>query len=67
MQSNISGINATSLWRAWKEIRSSLRHATVRDVVDFIDYDIQPEIWIRRLLTQVKTGTYEPNSPSRPN
>ncbi len=62
---NISGINKSSLWQAWKEIRSELRHSTVRDVIDFLDYDIEPDIWIRRLLRQVKSGTYEPLPPIR--
>jgi retron-type reverse transcriptase len=53
------------VWQAWKEIRSELRHATVRDVIDFLDYDIEPDIWIRRLLRQVKAGTYEPHPPLR--
>ncbi len=65
MQGNILGINKTSLWLAWKEIRSELRGSTVRDVIDFLDYDIEPDSWILRLLAQVKAGTYEPHSPTR--
>lgn len=65
MQGNITGINKTSLWQAWKDIRSELRHATVRDIVDFLDYDIEPGVWIGRLLRQVKEGTYEPHPPGR--
>ncbi len=65
LRHNISGVNRSSLWQAWKEIRSGLRHATVRDVIDFLDYDIEPDIWIRRLLRQVEAGTYEPHLPIR--
>lgn len=65
MRQNISGINKSSLWLAWKEIRTELRHSTVRDIIDFLDYDIEPNIWIQRLLRQVKAGTYEPHPPIR--
>jgi hypothetical protein len=61
----IAGISRTSLWQAWKEVRVALAHATVRDVLDFLDYDIDPEIWIRRLLRQVNGGSYEPVAPMR--
>ncbi len=65
MPGRIVGINRSSLWRAWKEIRIELRRASVRDVVDFLDYDIEPEVWITRLLRQIATGTYEPHFPTR--
>jgi len=61
----ITGVNKTSLWQAWKEVRAELRHATVRDVLDFLDYDVDPNIWIQRLLRQVNAGTYEPQAPLR--
>ncbi len=65
MQGPISGITKTSLWGAWKEVRKQLRGATVRDVVDFLEYDVDPDIWIGRLLLQVKDGFYEPQTPLR--
>ena len=61
----IKGITKTSLWIAWKSIRKELRRATIRDVVDYLEYDINPEVWIKRLLKQVANGTYEPRTPSR--
>jgi hypothetical protein len=61
----IPGISKSSLWQAWKSIRVELRQATIRDAVDFLDYDIEPDIWIRRLLRQVSSGVYEPHSPIR--
>lgn len=36
-----------------------------RDVVDFIDYDIDPDKWIGNLLKQISNGRYEPHSPFR--
>jgi|SRR5437667_11571536 len=65
MAERITGINRSTLWLAWKEVRAALRDATIRDVVDFIDYDIEPEVWINRLLRQVSSGAYEPRSPLR--
>src|SRR5581483_9687372 len=65
MIDRITGINRTTLWLAWKEVRAALREASIRDVVDFIDYDIEPEVWISRLLRQVSSGSYEPRTPLR--
>lgn len=65
MPGPISGINKTSLWSAWKEVRAEARNSTVRDIVDFLDYDIQPDVWIHRLLGHIAAGTYEPQTPSR--
>ena len=50
IQSGIRGINRTTLWNSWKEIRRELRSASVRDPIDFLDYDIDPNIWINRLI-----------------
>ncbi len=65
MSDRIVGINRTSLWKAWKTVRKNLRNASVRDVIDFLEYDVDPDIWINRLLRQIREGNYEPNSPSR--
>ena len=64
-QRRIPGISRTSLWQAWKEIRSELRNSTVRDVIDYLDYDVEPDVWIKRLLRYVSDGTYEPHPPAR--
>jgi len=46
-------------------MRAEIRNGTVRDVIDFVDYDVDPNIWIRRLLEQISTGRYEPATPFR--
>ncbi len=65
MAGKIVGITRTSLWKAWKSIRKELKKSTVRDVVDFLEYDIDPEKWIKRLLRQISQETYEPQMPRR--
>ncbi len=65
MGDKIPGINRTSLWKAWKAIRPELKKSPIRDVVDFLEYDINPEIWIGRLLTRLEIGLYEPETPTR--
>jgi hypothetical protein len=42
-----------------------MRHATVRDAIDYLDYDIEPDIWIQRLLRHIRAGSYEPHAPAR--
>jgi len=61
----IKGISQSSLWKAWKSIRGMLRKSTIRDVVDYLEFDIDPDVWIKRLLKQLEMGTYEPRTPSR--
>jgi len=61
----IRGISKTSLWSTWKIIRAELRSASIRDVIDFVDYDVDPDKWIQRLLDQVSGGRYEPSTPFR--
>ena len=61
----IPGVSRTSLWRAWKAIRAELRNCAVRDVADFIEYDIDPDVWINRLLERIRAGVYEPQQPRR--
>lgn len=61
----IRGLGKSSLWRTWKTIRQELRNMSNRDVVDFIDYDIDPDKWIGVLLRQIATGRYEPHTPYR--
>lgn len=65
MSYRVEKINKTSLWAAWKKIRKQLRGASVRDVVDFLEYDIDPDYWIGRLLRQIESGDYEPGTPLR--
>ena len=33
--------------------------------MDFLDYDVDPDVWIRRLLRQIAEGRYEPAAPAR--
>src|ERR1035437_3697554 len=61
----IKGISKSSLWSTWKLVRRDLRNASIRDVVDYIDYDVDPNKWILRLLEQISNGGYEPMSPFR--
>jgi len=61
----IRGISKSSLWGTWKVVRTEIRKASIRDVIDFVDYDIDPETWILRLLNQISSGLYEPSAPLR--
>lgn len=61
----IRGISRTSLWKSWKAIRKDLKQASVRDVVDFLDFDVNPDVWINRLLNRIELGDYEPEPPAR--
>jgi hypothetical protein len=61
----IKGISKTSLWSTWKIIRAELRKASIRDVIDFVDYDVDPNVWIQRLLDHISSGRYEPATPFR--
>lgn len=65
MTGGIKGINRSSLWNAWKLVRKQLAKASFRDVVDYLEYDIDPETWIRSLLREIAEGAYEPNTPVR--
>jgi len=46
-------------------VRKELKHSSIRDVVDFLDYDVNPNVWINRLVKSIKQGTYEPDLPRR--
>jgi hypothetical protein len=59
------GISKSSLWDAWKAMRKDIRKASIRDVIDFLDYDVDPDEWIDRLLANLSSGTYEPAPPAR--
>ena len=61
----IRGINRTRLWKSWKAIRKELKKSSVRDVIDFLDYDVNPDVWISRLLAHIASGDYEPETPRR--
>lgn len=61
----IPGVSRTSLWNAWKAVRQQLKRSNHRDIADDLEYDIDPEVWISRLLRQINTGTYEPATPLR--
>lgn len=62
---SIRGITRTSLWNAWKAIRKEVRNSSIRDIVDFLDFDINPDVWIDRLLARIASGRYEPETPNR--
>jgi hypothetical protein len=36
-----------------------------RDVIDFLEYDINPKVWIRRLFDEIRDGNYNPETPIR--
>ena len=61
----IRGISRTSLWKSWKAVRKEIKNSSVRDIVDFLDYDVNPDVWIDRLLAQIASGNYEPDTPRR--
>jgi hypothetical protein len=61
----IRGISRTSLWRSWKAVRKELKKSSVRDVIDFLDYDVNPDTWINRLLERIASGRYEPETARR--
>lgn len=61
----IRGISRTSLWKSWKAIRKDLKRSSVRDVVDLLDFDVNPDVWINRLLHRIESGDYEPEPPTR--
>jgi len=50
MVGGIRGINKSSLWSAWKLVRKQLTKMAFRDVVDYLEFDIDPENWIKRPL-----------------
>ncbi len=58
----IRRISRSSLWTSWKAVRQELRNASVRDVVDFLEYDVDPDKWINSLLKQIGSGRYEPSA-----
>src|SRR4051812_45616378 len=61
----IRGITRSSLWKSWKLVRKELKNSSIRDVVDFLDYDVNPDVWIDRLLGQIASGDYDPDVPRR--
>lgn len=65
MTARIPGINRSSLWNAWKLIRKQIKSAARRDVIDYLEYDIDPDKWINRLLREIGAGSYEPTTPHR--
>ena len=65
MRGAIKGVDKTSLWSAWKQVRRELKNSSLRDVVDYLEYDIEPEVWIGRLLKRIADGSYEPERPLR--
>lgn len=65
MSKRIRGISRSALWTSWKKIRKELKRSARRDVIDFLEYDIDPDVWINRLIRQIESGEYEPSFPQR--
>jgi hypothetical protein len=65
MPGSIPLISRTAIWKTWKVVRKELKNSSVRDVVDFLDYDVNPHVWINRLVSSISLGTYEPEPPRR--
>lgn len=61
----VQGITKASLWTAWKNVRKQLSSTFLRDVTDFVEYDIDPDWWIKKLLKDVEAGRYAPTTPHR--
>ena len=61
----VPGVSRTSLWKTWKIVRKDLRVSSFRDVVDYLDFDVDPDKWINVLLRQLESGLYEPSAPTR--
>jgi hypothetical protein len=57
-------ITRALLLRAWKEVRGTLMRYSFRDALDFVEYDIDPEKWITRLVYSLRDGTYRPHPAS---
>lgn len=62
---HIPEINRTSLWIAWKVVRKQLPRASIRDVTDYVEFDIDPYSWIDRLLKNIEDDSYQPGQPYR--
>ena len=39
----VPGVSKTALWGSWKEVRKKLRDSSLRDIVDWVEYDVDPE------------------------
>jgi hypothetical protein len=59
------GITKVLLRDTWYVIRKELPRASRRDVVDYLDYDVEPDVWIERVLSQLSSGQYQPKPPFR--
>jgi len=62
---NVPGISRSTLWAAWKAVRQQVRHFEHRDPADYLEYDIDPDVWINRLLRHIASGDYAPHAPKR--
>lgn len=65
MPGAIPGVSKTALWQAWKAIRAEIKRCSIRDVVDWLEYDLDPNKWIGMLLRDLSNGTYAPAKPLR--
>lgn len=64
-RSGATGITESALWSAWREVRRQLKRAPRRDVLDYLEYDIDPNVWITRLLRRLEAEDYSPERPQR--
>ncbi|MGD9691214.1 MAG: hypothetical protein AB7G17_00055 [Phycisphaerales bacterium] len=63
--SDIPGVSRSTLWKAWKSVRKDLKKSSIRDAIDHLEYDINPDKWIKQILTELRGGRYDPHSPRR--
>jgi hypothetical protein len=61
----IPGITKDALWNSWRETRRNLKRVPRRDILDFLEYDADPNVWISRLLRRLRSGEYSPEKPTR--
>jgi hypothetical protein len=59
------GISKSALWASWKEVRKRVRDSSWRDIIDFAEFDIEPDKWIAQLLSDLRSGRYQPQHPRR--
>ena len=62
---HIPEINRGTLWNAWKAVRKQLSRASIRDVTDYVEFDIDPDCWINRLVSDIEDDSYQPGNPYR--
>ena len=59
----IDGISKHTLWESWKNIRKQLSRTFLRDVADFVEYDVDPDWWIRDCSRRLRLGSTSRHCP----